>query len=85
MGFGCSFGPLMILSLHSDYINKYGAMVSMFLGGMIAALWQSFGRPIFLTGYGLDIPAIVPGFILSILFAYVVSRLTENSIVAHKE
>lgn len=80
MGFGCSFGPLMLLSLHSTYINKYGAIASICVGGVIAALWHIVGRPIFLTQYGIDIPAVIPGFILSILCAYAVSYVTKNSV-----
>jgi len=78
MGFGCSFGPLMLLSLHSTYINKHGAIASIFVGGVIAALWQLLGRPIFLTNYALDIPALIPGFMLSIVCAYVISYVTKK-------
>lgn len=78
MGFGCSFGPLMLLSLHSHYINKYGAIASIFVGGIIAALWHLLGRPVFLINYSVDIPAVIPGFILSISCAYIISYLTKN-------
>ena len=78
MGFGCSFGPLVLLSLHSDYVNKYGAISSMLVGGMIAAFWQISVKSIFLIKYGLDIPAVIPGFILSILFAYIISYITKK-------
>lgn len=80
MGFGCSFGPLTLLSLHSTYINKYGAIASIFIGGTIASLWHIIGRPIFLTNYGIDIPAVIPGFILSIIFAYTASYSTKRLI-----
>jgi len=80
MGFGASFGPLMILSLHSSYINKYGAMSSIIVGGCIASVWHQLGRPIFLTSYGLDVPAVIPGFIFSIIFAYAVSYVTKKMV-----
>ena len=78
MGFGCSFGPLMLLSLHSTYITRYGAISSILVGGIIASLWQQLGRPIFLIHYGIDIPAVIPGFMLSIMFAYGISCITKN-------
>jgi sodium/proline symporter len=78
MGFGCSFGPLMLLSLHSNSINRYGAMASIFVGGVIAALWQIVGRPVLLTAYMIDIPAVIPGFVLSVLVAYAISYMTKN-------
>lgn len=79
MGFGCSFGPLVLLSLHSNYINKYGAIASIFVGGVIAAIWQTLGRTFFLTSVGIDFPAVIPGFILSVLFAYGISWLTKKN------
>jgi sodium/proline symporter len=80
MGFGCSFGPLMLLSLHSNYINKYGAIAAMLVGSIIAGLWHLLGKSIFLITYGIDIPAVVPGFILSIMAAYAISYLSKNSV-----
>ncbi len=79
MGFGCSFGPLVILSLHSQVINKYGAYASILAGGLIAALWEISGQSFFATNYGLNIPAVIPGFFLSFIFAYLVSWLTRAS------
>lgn len=79
MGFGCSFGPLVLLSLHSDYITREGAIASMCIGGATALFWHTFGNPIFLIHFGLDIPAVIPGFALSILCAYLVSCITKKS------
>ncbi len=73
MGFGCSFGPLVLLSLHSKYINRHGAYASIVTGGSIAALWEFLGKAFFLDCYGLDVPAVIPGFFLSIVFAYITS------------
>lgn len=78
MGFGCSFGPLMLLSLHSNYINKYGAITSILVGGSIASLWQLWMKPFFGASYGVDIPAVIPGFILSFACAYTLSYITKQ-------
>jgi sodium/proline symporter len=78
MGFGCSFSPLVLLSLHSTFINKYGACASIVIGGIVAALWHFVGQPFFLTYTALDIPAVIPGFFLSIIGAYGISWLTQK-------
>jgi sodium/proline symporter len=78
MGFGCAFGPLVILSLHSTYINKYGAYASIIIGGIIATTWHAIGLPFFAAHYTLEIPAVIPGFLLSIIGAYIISRATKK-------
>ena len=78
MGFGCAFGPLVILSLHSAYTNKYGAYASIIVGGMIATTWHAIGLPFFAAHCALEIPAVIPGFFLSILSAYIVSWATKK-------
>ena len=78
MGFGCSFGPLVLLALHSSTINKYGAYASILIGAIVAVLWHTTGQPFFITQYTFDIPAVIPGFFLSISSAYGVSILTRK-------
>jgi sodium/proline symporter len=78
MGFGCSFGPLVILSLHSTYINKYGAYASILTGGIIAISWHAIGLSFFAQNYGIEIPALIPGFLLSIISAYTISWITKK-------
>jgi sodium/proline symporter len=78
MGFGCSFGPLVLLALHSTYINKYGAYISIFTGSLVAALWHILGNQFFLLHYGFNIPAVVPGFIINIVSAYTTTWLTKD-------
>jgi sodium/proline symporter len=78
MGFACSFSPLVLLSLYGTRINKYGACASIIIGGIIAAFWHFVGRSVLLAAYGLDIPAVVPGFLLSIVGAYLVSYATKE-------
>ncbi len=74
MGFASSFAPLVLLSLHSKIINKYGAYACLIIGGSIAALWPLLNRPL----YGITVPTAVAGFALSIVGAYVVSCMTKK-------
>lgn len=78
MGFGCAFGPLVLLSLHSSYINKYGAYATIITGGFIAMTWHIVGQSFFLEHCSLEIPAVIPGFFLSIVSAYFISWLTKK-------
>lgn len=74
-GLGCSFGPLLILSLFSEKINKYGAFAGILFGGSVAAFWPYFNHLL-----PIDIPAMVPGFFLSMLIVYLVSLITNKFI-----
>lgn len=72
-GLGCSFGPLILMSLYYKKCNKYGAMAGIIVGGTVAGLWPSFGR--YIIDY--PIPSMIPGFALSILSILTVSKLTQ--------
>ena len=77
-GLGCSFGPLLLISLYSKSVNKYGAFYGIFIGGITAAFWYGFSPKIM----GMDIPAMIPGFLLSslaILLATFITRKKETS------
>lgn len=73
-GLGCSFGPLVLMSLYSKSANSYGAIAGVLVGGLVAGTWQM------VNGYITDIaiPAMLPGFALSLLSIYVVSKLTKS-------
>jgi sodium/proline symporter len=76
-GLGCSFGPLMLMSLYSKSVNKYGAIAGILTGGLIAATWQTYNKQLF----GQEIPAEVPAFAISLLSIYFVSKWTNNKVV----
>lgn len=73
-GLGCAFGPLVLMSLYSKSTNKFGAITGVLVGGIIAGTWD------LVNGYLIDIkvPAMIPGFFLSLLSIYLVSRLTQQ-------
>jgi sodium/proline symporter len=74
-GLGCSFGPLVLMSLYSQKANKYGAIAGIFVGGSVAALWPAL-NPHITT---IDIPSMIPGFFSGLAAIYVVSYLTSHS------
>lgn len=73
-GLGSSFGPLMLISLYSKSANKYGAIAGIIVGGTISATWGQF------NGYVTDLtlPAMLPGFSLSLLSIFIVSYATKR-------
>ena len=69
--FGAAFGPVIILSLYFRRLNYVGAVSSIITGFVVTVVWQYVFAPI--TG----IYEIIPGFILSLIVAIVVSLLTK--------
>jgi sodium/proline symporter len=74
-GLGAAFGPLVLMSLYSKQANRYGAMAGICSGGILGAFWTKL-NPLF-TEHA--VPAMIPGFFVSLLCIYVVSALTEKS------
>jgi sodium/proline symporter len=79
-GLGASFGPLLLLSLYSKSINKYGAYAGILVGGLSSAIW-----PYFDTRYQLEIPSLVIGFVLSSVTIYGVSWLMRKKLLLSLE
>lgn len=73
-GLGCAFGPLMLMALYSKRTNRYGAIAGILVGGLIAAGWGLINP--FITE--VNIPAMIPGFILGLLSIRVVSLATHK-------
>jgi sodium/proline symporter len=73
-GLGSSFGPLLILSLYSKKINKYGAWAGILSGGLISATW-----PYFNSFISVQIPSMILGFSISFILILLVSHLTRDS------
>jgi sodium/proline symporter len=72
-GLGASFGPLLLISLYSKNVNKYGAWCGILSGGIIAAIWPYFNK--FLP---IPISTLIPAFAFSFISILVVSRLTHK-------
>lgn len=71
-GLGSAFGPLLLLCLYWNRINKYGAWVGILSGGILAGVWPYFNKL-----FSVEIPSMLPGFIVSASLIIVVSKLTE--------
>lgn len=83
-GLGSSFGPLMLLSLYSRKVNRYGAWAGVLVGGVVSASWPLINKK--LIGTALNVPPLIPGFILSFVMILLVSYLTrhKNAMVGKK-
>ncbi len=74
-GLGCSFGPLLILSLYSKSVTKAGAYFAILFGGLFAAVWPLINHQLLPS---LEIPAMLPGFAFSLIGTLLVSRLFKR-------
>lgn len=70
-GLGASFGPLLLLSLHWKGLNKYGGWAGIISGGTLTALWDYINE-----WFPIQIPALIPGFTISLLLIIIVSKIT---------
>lgn len=77
-GLGASFGPLVIVALYSKKANRNGAIAGLITGGLTAAVWPFVGENVI----GLNVDAMIPGFLFSFLAIFTVSRLTEEKVTA---
>lgn len=69
-GFGASFGPIILLSLYWKKFTSQGALWGMIVGAVTVFTWGSIDA---LSGFLYE---IVPGFVLALIVAVVVSKLT---------
>lgn len=69
-GFGAAFGPIVLLSLYWRKLTALGAVAGMVAGTVTVFVW---GYNETLSGYMYE---IVPGFLVNILFAVLVSHAT---------
>lgn len=83
-GFGCAFGPVIILSLYWKGISRIGAIASMLTGAFIVVIWPLLFDWITPTPDGflaniLGLYEMIPGFILSSIVAVFVSKVTPDT------
>ncbi len=67
-GLGCTFGPLVILSLYTNFVTPQGAIAGLITGGLIGIFWPIHHA----------IPTLVVGFILNFIITYIISLLTTK-------
>ena len=71
-GFGAAFGPIVLLSLFWKNCTKEGAIAGIIGGGITVVVWHNISA---LSGM---IYEIVPGFIVCLILAVVVSLVTKK-------
>ncbi|MDU1117304.1 MAG: sodium/proline symporter PutP [Clostridium butyricum] len=75
-GFGCAFGPVIILSLFWNKMTRNGAVAGMIAGGITSGFWPilkvHFSSSIF------QLYEIIPGFLMALLAIYIVSKIDEK-------
>lgn len=74
-GLGATFGPIMLFSLYSKSLNKFGAIASMGTGAVTTIVFK-YGLSHF--GGFWEIYEIIPGFILATAVLFIVSICTKN-------
>ncbi|MDD6485021.1 MAG: sodium/proline symporter PutP [Clostridiales bacterium] len=80
-GFGAAFGPIILCSLFWRNCNGKGALAGVIGGGAVALLWAYIPSMI----WGADVPGlfslyeIVPGFIVSLILIFAVSKATGGA------
>jgi sodium/proline symporter len=75
-GFGAAFGPIIILSLYWKKMTNWGAISGMIVGALTVIIWKN-------VGLGDVMYEIVPGFVLNLIVAVIVSLLTykKNEVI----
>ncbi|MDG6276432.1 sodium/proline symporter PutP [Glaesserella parasuis] len=68
-GFGCAFGPVVILSLFWKRMNAAGAMAGMLVGALVVVFWDKLLPE-------CAVYEMIPGFILAFIAIIVVSLIT---------
>jgi sodium/proline symporter len=69
-GLGCTFGPLLLVSLHSKMMNRYAALAGIIVGGATAGLWPLVNQ---------TIPSMIVGFTASFVAMFVVIALSKKA------
>jgi sodium/proline symporter len=72
-GLGASFGPLLLTSFYYKKTNRIGAFMGILVGGVSSGIW-----PLINSKLSINIPPLIPGFILSLLTIYLLSFVKEK-------
>ncbi|MFY3791164.1 sodium/proline symporter PutP [Ureibacillus sp. MALMAid1270] len=72
-GFGAAFGPVILLSLYWKKLTNIGALAGMIVGAVVAYVWGTV--PAIKESF-FNLYEIVPGFVLGLIAAVVVSLIT---------
>ncbi|WP_294376743.1 sodium/proline symporter PutP [uncultured Clostridium sp.] len=76
-GFGCAFGPVIVLSLFWEKMTRNGAIAGMIAGGLTSALWPLL--KLHFTASIFQLYEMIPGFAVSLVAIYIVSKIDEKN------
>src|SRR5690625_1897218 len=79
-GFGAAFGPVIVLSLFWKRVTRNGALAGIIVGAVTVIIWGDF-----LSGGIFDLYEIVPGFLLNLIVAIVISLMGKSDPDMEKE
>ncbi|GAA2094303.1 sodium/proline symporter PutP [Brevibacterium salitolerans] len=77
-GFGAAFGPIVLLSLFWRRLTAMGALVGMVAGAVVAFVWGQWQPDVALGWLPEHLYEIVPGFLVCLLLAVLVSLVTPQ-------
>ena len=77
-GFGASFSPLVLFALYWKGLTRAGAVSGMVSGALVVIVWIAWIKPLAHINEIFGLYEIIPGFIVSVIVTYVVSKLTKN-------
>lgn len=81
-GFGGAFSAVILCSLFWKRMTRQGAIAGVVSGGVMIFVWKFMIRPL---GGAWDIYELLPAFLVSLAFIFVVSRLTPEPEQAIKD
>ncbi|MEQ5995521.1 sodium/proline symporter PutP [Staphylococcus saccharolyticus] len=76
--FGAAFSPLVLFSLYWKNLTRAGAISGIVAGALVVIIWIVWIKPLATINEFFDLYEIIPGFIISVLITYVVSRATKK-------
>ena len=77
-GFGAAFSPLVLYSLYWKGLTRAGAISGMIAGALVVIIWIAWIKPLASINEIFGMYEIIPGFIISVLVTYIVSKLTKK-------
>ncbi|MGR3973407.1 MAG: sodium/proline symporter [Candidatus Rhabdochlamydia sp.] len=76
-GIGAAFGPLLILTLYSTKVHKYGGWAGILGGGLSSAVWPVMNPLI--TPY--QIAPLIPSFLIGMILIVVISYIARKRMI----
>lgn len=77
-GFGAAFSPLILFSLYWKDLTRAGAVSGMIAGSLVVIIWIAWIKPLASVNELFGMYEIIPGFIISVMVTYFVSKLTKK-------